>query len=210
MFQGIKMDPIELSNGPVFEGKYVPYFYQSGQFLAYNLPSPNIPDGIVDRTIKTYDFTSDLTGKYTWPKSQTVEDIIKSGYLAIPQSEPETALISDKKDISKLGLSDIISQVQNRHQIYDQNMYQIEMSKCYTISSQLAVESSRGGVCMSSKEAYSLNKTISEFYLQQSEERTSLWRDVSKLRQLLPEHAQNYLSSYRKMSILEDIKGDEL
>ena len=164
----------------------------------------------MDRTVATYDFTSDLTGKRTILRSQTVEDIIQFGYLAIPKAEPEIALISDKKDISKLGLSDIISQIRQRHEIYENNMYQIELGKCYSISSQLAVESSRGGVAMSSKEAYGLNKNISEFYEQQRDERNRLWADVSKLKLLLPEQAQSYLSSYRKMSLLEDIKGDDL
>ena len=204
------MDPIELSNGPVFGAGYVPYFYQSGRFLAYGLPGQTMPKSVLDRTIGMYDFTSDLTGKHPWPRAQTVEDIIQHGYLAIPKAEPEMALISDKKDISKLGLSDIISQVRQRHEIYENNMYQIELGKCYTISSQLAVESSRGGVAMSSKEAYSLNKNLQEMYEQQRDERNRLWADVSKLRLLLPEQAQNYLSNYRKLSILEDTNGDDL
>jgi inorganic pyrophosphatase len=176
----------------------------------YGLPRQTTSKSYLDRTAATYDFTSDLTGKHPWPKTQTVEDIIQHGYLAIPKSEPETALISDKKDISKIGLSDLISQIRNRYQIYEKNMYHLEMAKCYTVSSQLAVESSRGGVAMNSKEAYSLTKKIGEFYQQQNEERVKLWQDLSRLKQILPEQAQNYLSSYRKLSMLDDIKGDEL
>jgi hypothetical protein len=204
------MDPHELSNGPVFGTGYVPYFYQSGRFLVYGLPRQAASKSYLDRTAATYDFTSDLTGKHSWPRTQTVEEIIQHGYLAIPKSEPETALICDKKDISKIGLSDLISQIRNRYQIYEKNMYHLEMAKCYTVSSQLAVESSRGGVAMNSKEAYSLTKKIGEFYQQQNEERVKLWQDLSRLKQILPEQAQNYLSSYRKLSMLDDIKGDEL
>jgi len=204
------MDPHDLSNGPAFGAGYVPYFYQSGRFLVDTLSAPSSSENTVNHPLGRYDFTSDLTRNHPWPRPQTVEDIIQNGYLAIPKSEPETALISDKKDISKLGLSDIISQIRGRYEIYQNNMYQIELGKCYTISSQLAVESSRGGVAMSSKEAYSLNKNIGEFYQQQREERNRLWADLSKLKLLLPEQAQQYLSSYRKMSILEDTKGDLL
>ena len=204
------MNPHEPSNGPVFDAGYVPYFYQSGRFLVYGLPRQTASKSTLDRTIGSYDFTSDLTEKHPWPRTQTVEDIIQRGYLHIPQSEPETALISDKKDISKIGLSDLISQIRNRYEIYEKNMYHLEMAKCYTVSSQLAVESSRGGIGMDSKEAYSLNKKIGEFYQQQNEERVRLWQDISRLKQVLPEQAQNYLSSYRKMSILEDTKGDDI
>jgi len=203
------MDSSQLSNGPAFDSDQVPYFYSSGKFLLYNTPykaaiSQHLsPAG-------SCDLSSNIVPKTHWPRQPTVEDIIQHGYLAIPESEPETALISDKKDISKLGLSDIISQIRQRQDIYENNMYEIELGKCYTISSQMAVESSRGGVAMSSKEAYGLNKNISEFYEQQRDERNRLWADISKLKLLLPEQAQSYLSSYRKLSILEDIKGDDL
>ena len=49
---------------------------------------------------------------------------------------------------------------------------------------------------------------MNELYQEQRAERIDLWRDVSKLRLELPEVAQSYLSAYRKVSILEDTKGD--
>ena len=67
-----------------------------------------------------YDFTSDLTQKAHWPRHQTVEDVILRGYFAIPEAEPEMALISDRQETSRLGLSDIISQIRRRYEIYEQ------------------------------------------------------------------------------------------
>ena len=49
---------------------------------------------------------------------------------------------------------------------------------------------------------------MNDLYMEQRAERVSLWRDVSRLRLELPENAQQYLSAYRKVSILEDDKGD--
>ena len=199
-----------MMSGPVFGAGYMPYFYQSGKFLLYDIPHKQAGYQKFS-AISRYDFTSDLVPKSRKPyASQTVEDIIQRGYLAIPKSEPETALISDKTHTTKMGLGDIIDQIQDRYVIYEKNMYQIEMSKCYAVSSQLAVESSRGGVATSSREAYSLTKNIGELYLQQCEERRSLWADISKLKQHLPEQAQSYLSSYRKLAILEDPTGEAL
>ena len=197
----------DLANGPVFGGAYVPYFYQSGRFLAYDIPHRGPKYGYFGASA-AYDFTSDIVPKSNRLRSPTVEDIIKNAYFPIPKSEPETAIISDKKHTASLGLGDIISQVRKRYDIYDRNIYQIELGKCYTISSQLAVESSRGGVCMSSKEAYSLNKSLRELYEQQRDERVRLWQDISRLKQSLPEQAQQYLAAYRKVSILEDERGD--
>ena len=198
---------IALAKGPVFDGTYVPYFYQSGKFLSYDIPHRAPRSSYFGKTTG-YDFASDIVPNSSRPRGPTVEDIIKNGYFPIPRSEPETAIISDKKQTSALGLGDIIGQVRQRYEIYERNIYQIELGKCYTISSQLAVEASRGGVCMDSKEAYSLNKNLQELYEQQRNERTKLWQDVSRLKQNLPEQAQQYLAAYRKLSILEGSQGD--
>ncbi|MHC4070486.1 MAG: hypothetical protein ACYSWW_11230 [Planctomycetota bacterium] len=203
------MNTPDFSNGPVFDSGYMPYFYQSGKFLSYDIPH-RVPKSAYFSTSTGYDFTSDIVPNTSRPRGPTVEDIINNGYFPIPKSEPETAIISDRKQTSGLGLGGIIGQVRQRYEIYERNIYQIELGKCYTISSQLAVESSRGGVCMSSKEAYSLNKNLQELYQQQRDERVRLWQDISRLKQSLPEQAQQYLSAYRKVSILEDDKGDKL
>jgi hypothetical protein len=203
------MDEIAMAKGPVFNVGYVPYFYQSGKFLFYSLPPKTAVREPLNQMYARYDFTSDIVSKRNWPRQTTVEDIISRGYFAAPQSDPEMAIISDKKHTSKLGLDDVISQVRDRYQIYEKNMYQIELGKCYALNSIFSIEADRGGVRMSSREAYSLSKSLREFYEQQRDERKSLWADVSKLKLLLPEQAQSYLSSYRKLAILDDLEGDE-
>ncbi|MFH1616345.1 MAG: hypothetical protein ABIG61_14820 [Planctomycetota bacterium] len=198
------------SKGPVFDSGYRPYFYQSGKFLSYDIPHRGSESSYFPRT-NGYDFTSDIVPKKSWPRQPTVEDIIQKGYFAIPKSEPETAIITDKKHTSKLGLDDVISQIRGRYEIYENNIYQIELGKCYAMNSIFAVEADRGGVSMNSREAYSLSKSLRELYEQQRDERKSLWSDVSKLKLLLPEQSQSYLSSHRKVSILEDDSiGDRL
>jgi hypothetical protein len=203
------MNTPDISRGPIFDSGYMPYFYQSGKFLLYDISHIGSKSSYFG-TSTGYDFTSDIVPKSNRSRGQTVEDIVRNGYFAIPESESETAIISDKKQTSALGLGDIINQVRQRYEIYEKNIYQIELGKCYTISSQLAVESSRGGVCMNSKEAYSLNKNLQELYEQQRNERTKLWQDISRLKLALPEQAQQYLSAYRKVSILEGSEGDGL
>ena len=202
-------DNVTISQGPNFDDGYTPYFYQAGKFLLYDI-SHRDPDSQGFGQNSGRDLTNHIVPKDTWPKPTTVEDIVQKGYFAIPNSESETAIISDKNLTTRLGLGDIIEQIRGRYEIYEKNMYQIEMSKCYVVSSQMAVESARGGVRTSSKEAYGITKNVGELYMQQCEERRGLWADISKLKQTLPEQAQNYLSSYRKLSILEDETGDLL
>ena len=202
------MLPDYLSNGPHLGPQYMPYFYAAGLFVNYNIPQSEAQRTNQDKPSTGYDFTSDLTHKSSPKWHQTVEDIIRSGYLSVPKAELETAMISDKQDIAFLGLDDVITQVRSRYEIYQHNMYEIEQGKCYMTSSMLAVEAMRGGVRLDSREAYSLSKGLREFYQLQRDERVRLWQDISRLKQVLPEHAQSYLGAYRKLAILETGYGD--
>jgi hypothetical protein len=204
------MYPNQITGKPHFGPEYVPYFYASGRFISYDLPHVHAPLEVRFVPESRYDFTSDLFESRAYPVPQTVDQVIRRGYLAIPKSEPETAIISDKKDTSRLGLDDVIGQVRRRYELYDKNIYEIEIGKCYLISSAHAIESARGGVILNSKEKYGISKSISELYQQQRDERVNLWRDVSRLRLQLPENAQQYLSAYRKVSILENEEGDAI
>ena len=203
------MYPNPVPNGPVFGGEYVPYFYQSGQFLANGTPEIIGQKERLSHSSSVYDFTSDLTGKSAFPRPPTVEQIIARGYFRIPPGEPETAIISDKKETSWLGLDDIIGQIHRRQEIYLGNMYDLELSKCAAINSLHEHEANHGPA--DAKVEYAVNKRLDKLYSDQRDERVKLWQDSSKLKLLLPEQAQNYLASYRKVSILEDdSKGDGL
>ena len=185
---------------------YVVYFYQSGHFEEYLqrqkdlFAKPNYGSPVL------YDFSSDLSVRQSWPAPQTVEQIVSNGYLSIPKSEPETAIISDRKNTSWLGLDDLIGQIRNRYQVYEDNIYELEKAKCAAINCLFEHEAYHGPT--DTKVEYSVNKRLDGLYSEQREERTNLWRDISRIKILLPEQAQNYLSAYRKVSILEDKKGD--
>lgn len=202
------MLPGTISNGPHQGPQYMPYFYAAGLFTSYGLDQIRRPKGGYEIRPTGYDCTSDLTSKVIPVSHQTVEDVIRSGYLAVPQSDPETALISDKQHVASLGLDDVISQIRNRYEIYQHNMYELEQGKCYMTSAMYAVQAMRGGVRLDSREVYSLTKGMREFYQQQRDERVRLWQDISRLKQVLPEHAQSYLAAHRKLSILTNNPGD--
>ena len=192
---------------PHFGPEYVPYFYASGRFISYDLPHVHAPLEVRFVPESRYDFTSDLVQK-TYPVPQTVEQVIRRGYLAIPRTDPETAIISDKKDTSRLGLDDVIGQIRKRYQVYDNNIYELEWAKCEAINCLYRHQGHHGPT--DSKIEYSVSKRINELYQEQRTERINLWRDVSRLRLQLPENAQQYLSAYRKVSILEEKEGDAI
>ena len=188
--------------------EYVIYFYESGLSDQYRQRQKDIIVRSNYGPSAQYDFSSDLFSKRPWPVPQTVEDVVRNGYFSIPRSEPETAIISDKKHTSKLGLDDIIGQIRHRYQVYQQNIDELEVSKCSAINSFYSHEAYHGPP--NDKIEYSVSKRLDKLYIEQREERVTLWRDISRLKLQLPETAQLYLSAYRKVSILEDTEGDGL
>jgi hypothetical protein len=140
--------------------------------------------------------------------SQTIEQVIARGYFAAPQTEPELALISDRQHTSWLGLEDAIRLIRSRYEIYERNLYDIEQSKCSAVNALLRRIAESGQKPADSREHYSMNKALQKLYQEEREERVSLWQDIARVRQSLPEVAQLYLAAHRKMEILGDNKGD--
>jgi len=200
------MYPIPSSNGPVSTGSYVPYFYQGGVFERYGLPAVSTGRATLGSTAASSRFSIETSVAQALDRNQTVEQIIAHGYFAPPPGDPITAILSDKKTTSWLGLDDIISQVRHRYEVYRQNMYEMELAKSAATNSLYAHWAYHG--LPDAKQFYSRHKRIQELYQEQRDERVNLWRDVSQLRLALPETAQSYLSSYRKLTALQDEPGD--
>ena len=196
-------NPLGIRNQNSF---YVPYFYEAGIVQQYLMGKSSPLEKLGREGPAKYDFSSDLMVKSPFNKTETVEDIISRGYFAVPQYDTIQALLSDKKHTSRLGLSDIIGQIRNRYALYEKNIYDLEWAKCAAINTLYAHEAWHGPP--DSRAEYSVGKRLDKLYKDQREERTNLWRDISRLKLLLPETAQLYLAAYRKTSILEDLKSD--
>ena len=201
------MQPNDITYTLATGGDYVPYFYQSGLHALY--PSLARQSGPRDRPL-TPTFGLSPAEAAVWQglrEPQTVEQIIARGYFAVPYADPTTALIGDRKHTSWLGLDDMIRQIHGRLEIYRQNMDELDQSVCEADNAVFRQEADQG--CPAdARQRYSANKLIQTIYEQKRAERVNLWRDVSRVRTELPEAAQQYLSSYRKLSILSDIQGE--
>ena len=197
------------SNNPLtdFDAfQYVPYFYQSGQFqyapLGRKQPTqPRMP-------YNSYDITSDTNSILNPDQPQTVEQIIYQGYLSIPTGDPVTAMITDTRHTAWLGLDDAIGQIRKRYEIYQQNIYELLLSQCSSINTFLKHYDRVRPDQPDDRLYYSLNKNLQRLYAQEREERINLWRDISRIRQALPESAQRYLSAFRKDSVMSQTEGD--
>ena len=143
---------------------------------------------------------------YRIPSAQTIEQIINDAHLCVPAGDTTTAFLTDRQHTARLGLDDAISQIRRRYDIYRTNLYEIEIAKCATINAAQTWLSHPWADVGSESE--DVHRMLQAFYQQQREERLKLWQDVSRLKLLLPESAQQYLSAYRKVAILKDAEGD--
>jgi hypothetical protein len=186
--------------------EYLVYFYQSGRFEKY-LQHPKEMLALASYgPASSYDFTSDLVGRHPRYEPQSVEQILAHGYLAIPQGSPVEAIVSDKKSTAWLGLDDVIGQIRHRYEVYQRNIDDLQTSKCAAINSLYLHEAWHGPP--NGKVEYAVQKRLDKLYQNERDERVNLWRDVSQLKLLLPERAQEYLAAYRKVSLLQDTRGD--
>ncbi len=202
---------------PANNSGHADYFFTSGLYrlyLSHYRPGEhNKPDRVSTRDAPMGAASAPVaqgnSALHEFERPLTVEQIVAHGYFAAPASKPEHAVIGDKRHTAWLGLDDVIAQIRSRHQLYEQAIYEIELSKCDALSAIFALEAYRGSMPANGRGAYAMNKALQGLYKEQREERLSLWQDVSKLKQSLPEWAKEYLGAYRKLAILSDITGGE-
>ena len=193
--------------GPAFTRGHLQYIYEFYKAKPYRALPHSERDGWHARP-EIWQAPTDVSPLRALDRPQTVEQIVARGYLPVPQGELETAMLSDKKHTSWLGLDDAIRQIRWRYRIYERNRYEIELAKCSATNALLSIENTRGCGTLTGREVQECEKSLHNLYGQQWTERVRLWQDVSRLRQTLPEIAQECLSAYRKVSIIGDIGGD--
>ena len=203
------MSPFDTPNAPLPQGGYVPYFYESGAFQRYGQPAASHASPVSYGSDAVYDFSSTPPRWRRSDHSQTVEQIIAHGYLAVPKGASDTALLADKQHAAWLGLDDVITQIRQRYDLYSQNMYELDLSICEANNEVHRIERDRGQPA-NDKQRYAAHKQTQDVYQEKRDQRVNLWRDVVRIRSDLPEMAQSYLAAYRKLSILQDIGGDVL
>lgn len=202
------MNPINAYISPLSAGRYVPHLYGFRQLHGYEHPLKGSRPLTSNARYAAYDFSVDVAAAPHNDGPQTVEQVIAQGYFAVPDSDPEIAIIHDKKRTAWLGLDDVIAQVRQRYEVFQQNVYEIEKAKCDAINALFAWEA-RYGWPADARQVYILGKRLQALYVDQRTERVAAWRDIARLRQSLPEVAQQYLSAVRKLTVLEDTRGDD-
>ena len=202
------MYPIYPSNEPAGQPGYLPYFYNAGLFVKHLVPAVDTRPQGYRQGDSADDFSSGFPSVPGFEHVQTVEQIIAHGYFAVPSSNPITALISDKAHTARLGLDDVIHQVRSRYEIYERNIEELNQAVCEVNNCLFRQLAEHGTLVANQRQQYAVAKQTQKLYEQQRDERTTLWKDVSTLKLVLPETAQNYLAAYRKAAILRENPGD--
>jgi len=135
---------------------------------------------------------------------QSVEQIIKDGYVAIRPRDPVQAILGDKKDTTWMGLDDAIHQIRDRCEAYQLNVEGLVQNELDLRNSSRQCDRRPGWEPEDDPEILQSLQAIDE---RQRQERLSLWRDISRLRSTVPEAAREYLSARRRIDILEDNEG---
>ncbi len=192
-----------------FKPAGTPYHQPSRYYLykrarPYMYAAPRAGDGTAQPRYALFDFSSGGARPSIDRGPQTVEDLVEQGYFAAPAREAETAVILDRQDTSWLALDDVLTQIRQRHDVYRQNMLELEWAKCYAFN-----ELARTGWPASDEQQALYQKRLQELHAEQRLERVRCWNDVSRVRELIPPAAQQYLSSLRKTQILGLGGGDQ-
>ncbi len=164
-----------------YELPLVPPYLVDAQGDTKTIPTPNTPNG----------------------KRQSINEIIKDGELALQKTEPTLALLTDRQHTTWLGLDDLIDQLRSRFTLHRQTIAGIEYAKVAATNEFYALGLQNGPPNV--PQVFALHDRLQSFYQEGREEKVRFWRDVSRLRQVMPEAVQLYLSAYRKAAIL---RGD--
>ena len=194
--------PIKSGN-PMYNSVAYHYLYGQHQLYGSSQNAVLYPTGPAHYAKKFFSSGTPITKIDEGP--QTVEQLVEQGYISLPASDPETALLTDRKHTSWLGLEDVIGQIRQRREIYQKNMTGIEWGKCYAFNEMV-----KGGWPASAEQEEAYARCMQDLHAQQRNERVAYWRDISRIKQILPESAQQYLSAFRKTEMLKDTEGDIL
>ena len=181
---------------------HIPYYYLYGR-AARARPVYPIGYGPLVPRYGRYDSSTPNFFPSIDQGPQTVEQLLEQGYFAPPARQPETAVLHDRRETTGLGLDDVLTQIDQRQTIYRENMLDLAWSECYAFN-----ELARGGWPATLEQQTVYEQRMQRLRSEQRAERVSLWQDISKLRQSLPEVMQQYLSAFRKLEILDGPGGD--
>lgn len=138
-------------------------------------------------------------------QNDSVDDLVRTGDLKHLNIYDQNDLFADRRKTSYLALDNIVTQIRRRYEIYDSNIRVLEYSKIKLTEHFYQWPQQFGFWPPGQREM--LSEQMNQLYQKQLDEKVSLWKDVSKLKLMLPQSLNDYLAIKRKSDIYNGGEG---
>lgn len=136
------------------------------------------------------------------PRRPGIEQLLDGVWHSGSSTDPAASMLEDRLSVGSFALGDVLRQIRDRLVIYHRHLDELEQAKMQfrTVRKQWLDPQDRFGH-LPDPEGVTVLQGIDA---QQRAERLSAWKDLSALRQRLPEHWQGYLSAWRQYELISD------
>jgi hypothetical protein len=147
-------------------------------------------------------YTTPYEESHDLPRRPGIEQLLDGVWHSKNANDPAANMLEDRLSIGSFALGDVLRQIRDRLTIYHRHLEELEQAKMQfrTVRKQWLDPQDRFGH-LPDPEGVTVLQGIDA---QQRAERLSAWKDISTLRQRLPEHWQGYLSACRQYNLLND------
>lgn len=125
----------------------------------------------------------------------SIEDLLQGVWLPIQSQDPVASMLTDRLNVNTLGLCDVLEQIKERITLYRRHFDELEHAKLDVRNVRKRWTDPMDKI--GNLPDPDLVSAIHELESQQRNERLSCWKDLSSLRQQLPEQWQQYLGAVR-------------
>lgn len=131
----------------------------------------------------------------------SIEDLLQGVWRPTGSPDMVAGLFHDRLQAQTLELSDVLEQIKQRLDIYQKHFDELEQAKLdvTNVRHHWLDPIRRNGVATDPD----LVSAIEDFNAQQRQERLSCWKDLSSLRQQVPEHWRQYLNAARQYHLID-------
>ncbi|MFW6061185.1 MAG: hypothetical protein ACOC93_00095 [Planctomycetota bacterium] len=129
----------------------------------------------------------------------TVDYVLTYGRMARPHSDPMLAGLYDRKNISSMVLDDLIQQAHSRIELYRRHLSELDDQEIALRNASRRCLRPPGWEPQDDPEILRDLQNIDD---QRRRERLDFWRDMSRLRLMVPESAEAYLGASRRLAAL--------
>ena len=129
----------------------------------------------------------------------TVDDLVTDRRLPRRRIDPALASLADRRQTAWMGLDDLIPQARARADLYRQHLIELDYEE---IAIRNASRRCPRPIGWEPHEDPEVLRDLQAIDDQRRRERVDFWRDMSRIRLMMPESASAYLGASRRLDLL--------